>query len=134
MASNEQKALQAGDLRRVMEKKAISGSQKSCPPNQTDKARGLQHHANPDEIRKQDNFDQKIYWFPPHYNLLRQELSSGAWENLWALVAYRMAYVAEEFVEYMNAATDLNLVLDSEAVDWTCEQYLLALRKMRGAA
>lgn len=131
MASDKQKALDAGDLRRVLEKKSISGKQQVCPHTQTDKARGYQVHANPDEIRKQENFDQKIYLFPPMYNELRRELHDH-WPQLWALTAWRMAYKAEEFVEYLNSATDLNLVVDSESVDWTCEQYLTKLRQMRG--
>lgn len=103
----------------------------TCPENDTDKARGYSYH-NSDEVNaNQQNFDQKIFWFPPHYNYLRQELFEN-WQPLWALVGFRMFARHEEFIEWMNEATNLKLVLDSQAVDWTCEQYLKRLRNMRG--
>lgn len=77
------------------------------------------------------NFDEKIYWFPESYNQLRKEIFEN-WPNLWAVVGYRMAFIAEEFVENMNAALDMNLVLDSEKVDAICTAYLEALWKLRG--
>lgn len=106
--------------------------QEVCPPAQTDKRRGCQMHTNRDEVNKQENFDQKIMWFPPHYLHLRKELYEQWQDTLWPLVAWRMAFMAEEFCEYMNAATGLALAPDSEAVDWTCERYLKKLREMRG--
>lgn len=105
----------------------------TCPPEDTDKARGCSYH-NSDEIgTRQQNFDQFVNWYPPHYNHLRRELYEN-WQPLWALVGFRMFARHEEFVEWMNEATNLKLVLDSQAVDWTCEQYLKRLRAMRGAA
>lgn len=77
------------------------------------------------------NFDQKLYFFPESYNALRKEIHDN-WPTLWALVSWRMAYNAQEFVEYMNEATELNLVFDTEKVAWICDQYLTALRRMRG--
>lgn len=105
----------------------------TCPENETDKARGCSYHNHDESGQSSKNFDQKILWFPPHYNYLRQELYEN-WQPLWALVGYRMFARHEEFVEWMNEATNLKLVLDSQAVDWLCEQYLKRLRAMRGVA
>lgn len=77
------------------------------------------------------NFDQKIYMFPESYNALRREIYEN-WPTLWALVSWRMANKAEEFIEHMNEATDLNIVFDTEKVEWICDQYLTKLRRMRG--
>jgi hypothetical protein len=80
---------------------------------------------------KEKNFDQKIFMFPESYNQLRKELVEN-WPNLWALVAWRMANRAEEFVEIMNDALDVAVVFDTEAVDFICSTYLSLLRKKRG--
>lgn len=110
----------------------VLGRIKHCPEDQTDKARGCSNH-NMEVGNKHLNFDQKIYWFPPHFNLLRQELFEN-WKTLWALVGWAMAFRAEMFIEYMNDALDMGLALDSDSVDWTCEQYLIELRRRRFAA
>jgi hypothetical protein len=73
----------------------------------------------------------KVYMFPESYTALRRELSEH-WPNLWALVAWRMAFKAEEFMEYMNEALDLRLQFDTQKVDAICKIYLDALRKKRG--
>lgn len=80
---------------------------------------------------KQANFDQKIYMMPESYNALRRELMQN-WPNLWAMAGYYMAFQAEDFIAIMNGATDLKLQFDTQAVDWTCQQYLTKLRQMRG--
>lgn len=87
------------------------------------------HDLSTPEHKK--NFDQKIFMFPESYNQLRAEISRN-WPSLWALVAWRMAYKAEEFVEYMNDALEMRLVFDTEKVSWICEQYLKELHKRRG--
>lgn len=99
----------------------------------TDKARGLSHNSSDSVWASKKNFDQKIYWFPPHYNELRRELHDN-WKNLWALTSYRMAFMPEEFCALMNDATDLKVMFDSDAVDFMCEHWLNRLRQMRGAA
>lgn len=120
-------------LRRNLEQAEQDQSriQQICPDNQTDKARGFQTHAAPGSDAGK-NFDEKIYMFPPAYNALRTELYENWQDTLWPLVAWRMAHRAEEFTSYMNAATGLSLAVDSDCVDWTCEQYLIRLKKMRG--
>ena len=75
-----------------------------------------------------------FYFFPESFNELRKELTSGHWENLWAVVGWRMAHRAEEFVECMNEALDLAVVFDTEKVDFISRTYLNELRKRRGAA
>lgn len=82
---------------------------------------------------KRKNFDQKVYMFPESYNELRRELSSY-WPTLWQLVQWRMAYRAEEFVEYMNEALDVAVIFDTEKVDFICKTYINLLRSKRGAA
>lgn len=106
--------------------------QQICPDNQTDKARGFHTHSDQNNVDKSLNFDEKVYMFPPAYNALRKELYENWQDTLWPLVAWRMAYRAEEFTSYMNAATGLSLAVDSDCVDWTCEQYLKRLKQMRG--
>lgn len=97
----------------------------------TDRARGVGHH----DVRSANvNFDQKIYWLPPHFLELRKELEENWHMTVWPRVAYYMAHKAEEFIEVMNEVTGLRLVLDTDKVDYTCEQYLKKLRQMRGAA
>jgi hypothetical protein len=121
-------------LRRNLEQSAQGEFriQQVCPRDQTDKARGFMVHTDRDQVNKQQNFDQGIYMFPPAYNALRRELYENWQDTLWPMVAWRMAHRAEEFTEYMNAATGLALAVDSDCVDWTCEQYLIRLKKMRG--
>lgn len=80
---------------------------------------------------KQANFDQKIYMMPESYNALRRELMEN-WPNLWEMAGYYMAFQAEDFIAIMNGATGLKLQFDTQAVDWTCQQYLTKLRQMRG--
>lgn len=133
--SQQAKEAQLRKLRLNLEASAqqqVRTSQITCPPNQTDKMRGHSTHTDAADVDKTLNFDQKIYMFPPHYNWLRTELVEHWQDTLWPLVAWRMAYKAEEFAEYMNAATGLAIAVDSDAVDWSCEQWLKALRKMRG--
>jgi len=101
----------------------------SASPSQLDKGK-YRHDYDPNSKR---NFDEKIFMFPESYNALRKELHDN-WPNLWALVGWRMAHRAEEFVEYMNDALDLAVVFDTEAVDFICTTYLNALKKKRGAA
>ena len=97
----------------------------------TDKSRGVGFH---DPKNAMVNFYQKIYWFPPHFLELRKELSEQWRDTLWPQVSWYMANKAEEFIERMNDHTGLRIPFDSDKVDWTCEQYLKKLRKMRGAA
>ena len=96
-----------------------------------DRNKNLHHHTESHESRDQRNFDQKLYFFPESFNQLRIELQQN-WPVLWALVQWRMANRAEEFIEHMNQATDLKLVLDGDKVDFICTQYLKKLRQMRG--
>lgn len=88
-------------------------------------------HYNDVDLESKKNFDQKIYMFPESFNALRRELFEN-WPTLWALVGWRMAHRAEEFCDFMNGALDLNLVVNSQTVDYICKQYLNALRKKRG--
>jgi len=97
----------------------------------TDKARGVGAH---DPKNAGVNFDQKIYWFPPHFLELRKELQEQWQDTLWPRVSWYMANQAEEFIERMNDWCGMKLPFDSAKVDWTCEQFLKKLRRMRGAA
>lgn len=99
----------------------------AADPTQLDK--GVYKHDYQPERKL--NFDQKIYMFPESYNALRKELVQY-WPNLWAVVSWRMAHRAEEFVEEMNKALDLAVVFDTEAVDFISQTFLTALRKKRG--
>lgn len=101
----------------------------SASPTELDKGK-YKHSWDPVAAAKK-NFDEKIYMFPDSYNALRTELVEN-WDELWALVQWRMAYRAEEFVELMNAACDLAVVFDTEAVDFICKTYLRRLQEMRG--
>lgn len=93
--------------------------------------------------QKRRNFDQKIYMFPPHFNLLRQELETH-WPVFFNRVnpefdppmsaAFAMAMAGPTFISMMNEAFNCHENLDTEKVDEICERYLLAARKMRGAA
>lgn len=91
------------------------------------------------------NFDQKIFMFPEHYNLLRQELYSfwndpekkpywTHWKCGWA-----MAFSAEDFVEYMNTCLDGVFKVavitndDEMRIDNICKIFLDELRRRRGA-
>jgi len=96
----------------------------------TDKEKGLHHHDMESKAADK-NFDQKIYMFPESYNELRKELVAH-WPTLWQLVGWPMAYAANIFVEEMNKALDLEVVLDSSRVDAICTEYLQALWKKRG--
>lgn len=99
----------------------------SADPSQVDK--GIYKHKwEPNKVK---NFDEKIFMFPESYNELRKELHNH-WPELWAIVSWRMAHRAEEFVEQMNAALDLAVVFDTEAVDFISTTFLNALRKKRG--
>lgn len=101
------------------------GRELATNPNGKDEQ---QHSFDPNSKK---NFDQKIYMFPESYNALRKELMEN-WPNLWAIVSWRMAYRAEEFIECMNEALDLQIAFDTTNVAWICDQYLTALRKKRG--
>lgn len=96
----------------------------------TDKEKGLYHH-DMEKDASTKNFDQKLYLFPESYNELRKELVTY-WPTLWKHVGWPMAYAANIFVEEMNKALDLEVVLDSARVDAICTEYLQALRKRRG--
>jgi len=98
----------------------------------TDKEKGLHHHDMSGDASTK-NFDQKIYMMPESFNELRKEISTH-WPNLWAQVGWPMAFAANIFVEQMNAALDMTLVLDSEKVDAICTEYLEALWKKRGVS
>lgn len=99
---------------------------RSASPTELDQ--GKYKHSLDGKVK---NFDEKIFMFPESYNALRKELVEN-WPNLWALVGWRMAHRAEEFVEYMNDALDVAVVFDTEAVDFICSTYLSLLRKKRG--
>lgn len=118
-------ALEQGGSESTANAPAIYGS-----GSDGDKAKGLHHHT---DYRQEGskNFDQKIYMFPESFNALRRELHEN-WPTLWALVGYRMAFRADEFVELMNHACDVKLVLDSDNVDFICATYLRKLKQMRG--
>lgn len=96
----------------------------------SDKEKGLHHH-DMNESGASKNFDQKVYYFPESYNQLRSELYHY-YPALWQVVGWPMAYAANIFVEQMNQALDLTVVLDSDRVDAICTEYLAALRKKRG--
>ena len=95
----------------------------------TDKEKGLHHHDMDNSASK--GFDQKIYMFPPSFNALRSELAMY-WPTLWQHVQWSMAFAANIFMERMNDALDLQVMLDSDKVDAICETYLQALQKKRG--
>lgn len=119
------------DLRESLSAKSMDSAPiLLAPENESDQARGHSYHQTESMWAKRTNFDQKIYWFPPHYNELRRELVEH-WPALWALSAYRMVYLPEEFSEFMNEATDLRVQFDSGAVDWMCQQWLDALIRLR---
>ena len=106
----------------------------------TDKEKGLHHHETTGDQHgnwtggdKSKNFDQKIYMFPPSYNALRKELCEN-WPELWKRVGWPMVFAAQVFVDTMNAALDMNEVLDSERVDAVCSSYLQELQRRRFAA
>lgn len=96
----------------------------------TDAEKGLHHHDMEHQASSK-NFDQKIYLFPESFNALRSELCQN-WPELWKLVGWPMAFAANIFIEQMNDALDLNVVLDSSKVDAICTEYLQALLKLRG--
>lgn len=134
--------LTLADLANFRKKIETGGSDSTAesPPlhggdSKSDKALGLQHHdVSKSELfnaNAKKNFDQKIYMFPESFNALRRELHDN-WPNLWALVGYRMAFRADEFVEFMNGALDVKLVLDSDNVDFICSTYLRKLKQLRG--
>lgn len=125
---------QMAALRRNLEESARGEYkvQQVCPSDQTDRARGFQTHTDRANVDKTLNFDQEVYMFPPAYNALRKEIYENWQDTIWPMVAWRMAFRAEEFTEYMNAITGLALAVDSDCVDWTCEQYLRRLKQMRG--
>lgn len=99
----------------------------------TDKEKGLHHHDMESKAEHTKNFDQKIYMFPESFNELRKELSTH-WPTLWSHVSWPMAFAANIFVEEMNKALDLTVVLDSDRVDAICTEYLQALWAKRGVA
>ena len=106
----------------------------------TDKEKGLHHHETTGDQHgnwtggdKSKNFDQKVYFFPPSYNALRKELCEN-WPELWKRVGWPMVFAAQMFVDTMNAALDMNEVLDSERVDAVCSSYLQELQRRRFAA
>lgn len=92
-------------------------------------AKGTEHDLSVPESRK--SFDQKIYLMPESFNALRRELMEE-WPELWALVSYRMAYRAEEFVELMNEGLQMNQRFDTHNVNNICKAYLNKLRNNRG--
>lgn len=91
----------------------------------------IQHSLLPPSKEKQTHVSEKYYFFPDSYIALRKELSEY-WPTLWQHVQWCMAYRAEEFIERMNEALDMNIIFDTAKVSWTCEQYLTALRQKRG--
>lgn len=97
----------------------------------TDKEKGLHWHDMSNSNSK--NFDQKIYLFPESFNALRSELCQH-WPLLWQHVQWPMAFAANLFVERMNDALGLTVVLDSDKVDAICTEYLQALWKLRGVS
>lgn len=103
----------------------------------SDKEKGLHHHelegTDPTMWGRTKNFDQKIYMFPESYNELRKELYEH-WPNLWQVVGWPMAFAANIFVENMNEALDLRVMLDSDKVDAICTEYLQELWKKRGVS
>ena len=122
-------------LDRIPEKKESSGPSRGLVDSRgipyksgDDTHRDAVVHDTKDSHKK--NFDQKIYMFPESYNALRTELMAH-WPSLWALVSWRMAYRAEEFVEQMNDALGMAIIFDTEKVAWICEEYYKKLRSLR---
>jgi hypothetical protein len=134
--SNSKKDLQAVPLTRGDLKILDANGAPLAPSPQFDPGTkdSQVHDFDPKNItieQKQRNFDQKIYMFPDSFNALRAEIHDH-WPTLWALVSWRMANNAPEFVDVMNDALDLNVIFDTEQVGAICDTFLTALRKKRG--
>jgi hypothetical protein len=83
--------------------------------------------------------DQKVYFFPPEFHALREELQ-GNWREFFETInpitgtspAHCMVFDAPQFIGYCNGATGLTVQLDTGDVAGTCKTFLNAFRKMRG--
>lgn len=98
------------------------------PTDDADKDKGVYKHQLDGRPK---NFDQKVYMFPESFNALRRELSEN-WPTLWKGCQWFMANDALSFMEIMNETTGLHIQFDTEKVGWICDQYLVALRRLRG--
>jgi hypothetical protein len=85
------------------------------------------------------NFDQKIYFFPPEFHALREELQNN-WKDFFETTnplsgtspAYCMVFDAPQFIGYCNGMTGLSLQHDTGDVAGICKKFLNAFRKLRG--
>lgn len=85
------------------------------------------------------NFDQKIYYFPPEFHALREELQNN-WKDFFETInplsgtspAYCMVFDAPQFIGYCNGITGLSLQHDTGDVAGICKKFLNGFRKLRG--
>lgn len=115
-----------------LEKEAINpegrGADANLPDNQQNKPAAAGAH-----------FSEKLYYFPPEFNALRQELEDH-FRNFFHSVnpemgtspAYAMVFDAPKFVGMCNGALDMDVAFDSENVAGTCKRFLNGFRKLRG--
>lgn len=90
-------------------------------------------------VDKNAGFDQKIYYFPPEFHALRNELQDN-WRDFFETVspisgtspAWCMVYDAPQFIGYCNGMTGLTVQLDTGDVAGICKKFLNAFRKLRG--
>lgn len=100
----------------------------SLPPGQFDK-----------RVADNEHISQKLYFFPPEFIALRQELDSH-WREWFETVqpltgtspAWCMVFDAPQFIGYCNGATGLGIQLDTGNVAGICKKFLNAFRAMRG--
>lgn len=97
----------------------------------------MQNKAAP----KGAHFSEKVYFFPPSFNALREELETNypTWFNtvvpgFGISPAYAMVYNAPQFVGFCNGAVDSDIQFDSEDVAGICHRLLNRFRAMRGAS
>lgn len=112
----------------------VRGSDASLPVNQ-------QHSYTADPLAKKKNFDQKLYFFPPEFSALREELEqhypvffTRVNPETGMAPANAMVFDAPQFIGLMNGALDLDMQLDTENVAGICKIFLNKLRIMRGVS
>lgn len=105
-----------------------------------DAAAGSQFaHTDQTQADKNKHFSQKIYFFPPEFHALREELENN-YRDFFTEInpltgtspAYCMVYDAPQFIGYCNGMTGLAEQLDTGNVAGTCKTFLNAFRRMRG--
>lgn len=85
------------------------------------------------------NFDQKVYFFPPEFHALREELENN-WREFFITAnplsgtspAWCMVHDAPQFIGYCNGMTGQAIQLDTGDVAYICKQFLNGFRKLRG--